>query len=345
MGRSRQSAAPATVFRTDPFRSARRRLTLLYLATITAIVTVLSSALYEFHARDVEGIERRRAGPEMEGQRPDDLRSGLGEYLEHLGRSIIVADIITIVAGGALSYLLAARTLRPITQAVEAEQNFFANAAHDLRTPLAVMRSEAEVALREGSLNAEEARLLIASSLEEIRRMSAMVEQMLDLARSGASRQPRRASRQPVDLSALAATTAARMARRAEERGIRLATEISKPLLIHGDTPSLERAVYNVLENAIVYTPRGGCITVRTRREAAEAVLDVADTGIGIAPEDLPHITEPFFRGDRARGGNQGGAGLGLTIVKTTMDEHRGSFHAESRSGEGTTISLHFPAL
>ncbi len=244
-----------------------------------------------------------------------------------------------------LSYLLAARTLQPIKEAVESEQRFFADAAHDLRTPLAVMRSEAEVALRSGSLDAEEARVVIASSLEEISRMSAMVEQMLELAKSGASAQRAASAAQVVDLSELAGSTGVRMALRASDRGIRLETEATGPVLIRGNAPALERAVYNVLENALAYTPRGGCVTVAARREGGEALLSVTDTGMGIPPEDLPHITEPFFRGDKARGAHSGGAGLGLTIVKTTMDEHGGSFHAESRPGSGTTIVLRFPAL
>jgi len=346
MARSKRFAAPAIGSRTDPFRTARRKLTLLYLATIAAVVAVLSSALYEFHAHDVEGIERRRAGAEVEGQRPiDDARSGLGEYLEHLGRSIIVADAITIVAGGLLSFLLAARTLQPIKEAVEAEQRFFANAAHDLRTPLAVMQSEAEVALRAGSLDPGEARTVIQSSLEELRRMSSMVEQILDLAKSRSTRRTGPGSRRPLDISALAAATANRLARRVEERGIQMTSDAPAPVVIAGDAPALERALYNILENAIAYTPRGGCVTVRARREGSDAVLEVADTGIGIPPDDLPHITEPFFRGDKARSNNEGGAGLGLTIAKAVVDEHRGSLHAESAPGRGTTISLRFPAL
>ena len=345
MGRSKRSAAPAIASRTEPFQAARRKLTLLYLATLAAILAVLSSALYELHARDVEGIERRRTVHEIEGQKPaEEARPGLAEYLEHLGRSIVIADIITLIIGGGLSYLLAARTLQPIKEAMEGEQRFFANAAHDLRTPLAVMRSEAEVALR-GSHNPDEARAVIESSLEEIRRMSSMVEQMLDLARSGSTQPSRSGSLQPLDLAALASGTTARMARRARELGIRLLTEAAAPLMIAGDRPALERAVYNILENAIAYTPAGGCVTVRAKRDGVDAVLEVVDTGIGIPPEDLPHITEPFFRGDRARGVHAGGAGLGLTIVKTTADEHRGAFQASSRPGGGTTISLRFPAL
>ena len=328
--------------RTDRFRSARRTLTLLYLATIAAIVVVLSAALYEFHARDVKAIERRQT----EGRGAlEESRARLAEYLEHLGRSIITADLITIAAGGVLSYLLAARTLQPIKEAVETEQRFFADAAHDLRTPLAVMRSEAEVALRSRTLDAEEARLVITSSLEEINRMSVMVEQMLELAKGGASAGKPASVRQTVDLAALAGSASARMARRAAELGIRLVTEAAGPVLVRGNATALERALYNVLENALAYTPRGGCVTVAARRDGNEVLLSVADTGMGIPSEDLPHITEPFFRGDRARGVHSGGAGLGLTMVKTTVDEHGGSFHAESRAGSGTAISLRFPAL
>jgi len=332
--------------RADPFRSARRRLTLLYLATIAAIVTVLSAALYEFHAQDVRGLERREERRESADQGlAEESRARFAEYLEHLGKSIVIADLITVAAGGILSYLLAARTLQPIKEAVEAEQRFFANAAHDLRTPLAVMRSEAEVALRSGSLDDQEARQLVSSSLEEIRRMSAMVEQMLDLAKSGAPVRAAGAPDQVMDLAKLAGEAGAKMTQRAEELGIRLATEATGSVNILGSMTALERAVYNILENALSYTPRGGCVTVTVRREGSEAVLAVADTGIGIPPEDLPHIAEPFFRGDKARGVHSGGAGLGLTIVKTTIEEHRGSFRAESRAGGGTVITLRFPAL
>jgi len=346
MHRSKRFAAPATGSRSDPFRTARLKLTLLYLATIALVVSVLSWALYEFHAHDVEGLERRRSADEMEGERlAEDARAGLEEYLEHLGRSIIVADAITIAAGGVLGYLLAARTLRPIKEAVEAEQRFFANAAHDLRTPLAVMQSEAEVALRSRELDPKEARSVIQSSLEELRRMSGMVEQILDLAKTRSPRASGTRSLPRLDLGALAAETLQRLARRAEERGIRMTHDASGPVLIAGDAPALERALYNVIENAIAYTPRGGCVTVRVRRDGGDAVLDVADTGIGIAPEDLPHITEPFFRGDKARSVHSGGAGLGLTIAKTVVDEHRGSLHVTNVPGSGATVSLTFPAL
>lgn len=334
--------------RADPFRSARWRLTLVYIAILTAIVALLSAALYEFHTHDVSGIEAQRIRPPVEAFRRaqgvpivEDSPS-LGEYLESLGRSIILADIVTIVAGGLLSALLAGRTLKPIRRAVDAEKSFYANAAHDLRTPLAVMRSEAEVALRSEHISEDDARTLIASSLEELGHMSAMVEQMLDLARSG---RPRRGGAlRRLDLSVVACDAVKRMTRQAGERGVRLSVETAGEAVVRGDALSLQRALGNVIENALSYTPRGGTVTVRVARTGAHVDLVVEDTGIGIAEEDLPRITEPFFRGEGARSVNATGAGLGLTIVNSTMDDHGGSLRAASRAGAGTLITLRFPA-
>ncbi len=226
-------------------------------------------------------------------------RTDVAEYLERLGRNILLADLITLLVGGALSALLAGRTLRPIRAAVETEKQFYANAAHDLRTPLAVMRSEAEVALRAHSLGEAEARRLVKSSLEEIDHMSVMVEQMLDLAR-GAAKRP--AELAPLDLAALVRGTAGKTASRAARAGVRLSISADSPARIRGEAHSLQRAIDNLLENALAYTPAGGTVDVAVEKAHGHVVLRVDDSGIGIPDADLPHITEPFFRGDRARG-------------------------------------------
>jgi two-component system, OmpR family, sensor histidine kinase CiaH len=344
MDLSKLFAAWGTGSKADPFRTARFRLTLLYMGIIAAVVLVLSSALYEFHTHDVSGIERRRIVSAPEGEKQGERDPGLGEYLESLGRSMVFADLVTILVGGALSYVLAARTLRPIKRAVESEQRFYANAAHDLRTPLAVMRAEAEVLLRSPEPRLEDARRTLTSSLEEIGRMSKMVEQMLSLARGDNAHPGGRAPFRQIDLAALARNTAAKMALRADQRGVRLSAEAPVHLGIRGDPLAIERALYNVLENAIAYTPSGGSVKVRVQRHGGHVVVSVEDTGIGIPAEDLPHITEPFFRGDQARGTHAAGAGLGLTIAQATISDHRGTLQAASRPGQGTTISLRFPA-
>ena len=355
----------ATGSKADPFRSARWKLTAVYCAILAAIVAVLSAALYEFHSHDVDRLGRRGLRPPVEAERPGggglrfaeggpviergDGESGeptdAAEYLERLGRNILVADLITLVVGGALSAFLASRTLRPIRSAVEFEKQFYANAAHDLRTPLAVMRSEAEVALRAPTLTEQEARRIVKSSLEEIDHMSVMVEQMLDLARGAAERNGKAAARVAVDLAVMARGTVERTASRAQQQGVRLSAHAASAAFIMGDRHSLQRALGNLVENALAYTPSGGSVDVTVEKSHGHVVLRVQDTGIGIPDADLPHITEPFFRGDRARGGHPGGAGLGLTIVKGTVAAHGGSLHASCGDPVGTTITMRFPAL
>jgi len=345
MAGSRRFEARGTGSSAERFRSARLRLTVFYLAIIVVIVALLSSALYELHAHDVGKREGGREVPELRDGDPDLVEpASVAEYLESLGRSILVADAVTVLVGAGLSWLLATRTLRPLKEAVDAEQRFYAYAAHDLRTPLAVMRTEAEVALRSPTL-AGEARAVLESSLEEIDRVSTMVEQMLDLVRSRAAGGRRTAAREPVDLAETVRGVTAKLSRRAFSRGIALVTDAAREVRIQGDTLALERTIYNVLENSLAYTPAGGSITAKVWKDGGGAHVSVEDTGVGIDSRDLPHITEPFFRGDRARGAHAGGAGLGLTIVQSVVDEHRGELRVESAPGRGTTVTLRFPAV
>jgi signal transduction histidine kinase len=173
--------------------------------------------------------------------------------------------------------------------------------------------------------------------------MSTMVEQMLDLAR-GAAEPGGRPAGGPVDLAELGRAAVAKMAARAGERGVRVTVEAPERAVVTGEALAIGRALDNVVENAVAYTPAGGTVSVAVRRRGGHVEVAVSDTGIGIAAADLPHITEAFYRGDRARGVHPGGAGLGLTIAKATMDAHRGAFEAASRPGSGTTITLRFPA-
>lgn len=357
----RRFAARVTGSVTDPFRSARRRLTAIYTAILAAIIAVLSLTLYGFHSTDVDRLDREgRASverqkrivpadgeviapglPEGEG-RLSERSADLAEYLRRLGRSILLADLVTLALGAAASAFLASRTLKPIRAAMDAEKQFFVNAAHDLRTPLAVMRSEAEVALRSGSVSPRDARRLVRSSLEEINRMAAMVEQVLDLARG--DRQGPASSRALLDLAAEVRGMVEKAQARAAERGVRLTVDAPQAERVRADPLAIQRAVGNLLENSFAYTPAGGAIEVSVHHAHGHVEVRVDDTGIGISDEDLPHVTEPFFRGDRARGAHSGGAGLGLTIVKSIMDAHGGVLRAARRPSAGTSMTLRFPA-
>jgi signal transduction histidine kinase len=347
MKSSRRFAAWATASRADPFSRARIKLTALYIAIIAVVVLVLSSSFYAIHdlrVRDL-GIRESEAGESEAGTRTASRL--IDEYLEILQRSIVAADLVTIAIAGALSYLLAGRTLRPIRDLLRSQRQFYANAAHDLRTPLAVMKTETEVALRDPKRIPGEPRRVLESSLEEIDRMSAMVEEMLLLSVLGpregegfGETPPRRGEG---DLCDLAATALERMRPRAEAKGVALVSSMGEPALLRLDSRAVERALANVLENAVKYTPEGGTVSVALSPSRSHVDLVVADTGIGIPSADLPRIAEPFYRADAARAADGGGAGLGLAIVKKILAEHGGSLEISSLEGQGTRVRLRFP--
>jgi two-component system phosphate regulon sensor histidine kinase PhoR len=134
------------------------------------------------------------------------------------------------------------------------------------------------------------------------------------------------------------------MVTQAEAAGLTLQTEIPEtPLPVLGDRLALEQAISNLLDNALKYTPEGGNIWLRVRREAGYAIAEVEDTGIGIEPKDRERIFERFYRVDKARSREVGGTGLGLSIVKHVMLSHGGSVQVESEPGRGSVFRIHLP--
>ena len=145
------------------------------------------------------------------------------------------------------------------------------------------------------------------------------------------------------DLAALVATTADQMSLLAEDKHITVTCDSSAPVLIEGDRARLKQVVVNLLDNAIKYTPNGGRIKLKIAQEEGSAVLDVADDGIGIPPEALPHVFKRFFRVDGSRSRDQGGAGLGLSIVKSICDAHGARVEVSSTPGQGSRFRIRQP--
>lgn len=220
------------------------------------------------------------------------------------------------------------------------QQRFLADASHELRTPLTVLRGEIEVALRR-ERPAKEYREVLESSREEIERLARLTENLLSLARSDAGEGL--VTREPVDLAALCERVRESMNAAAEEKRIQLAVEASEALFVNGDADTLERVCLNLVENAIRYSPAGESVTLRAAHQNGEAVLSVIDTGPGIGAEHLPHLFERFYRVDKARSRDHGGAGLGLAIVEALVKAHGGSVAVSSVVGRGTTFTVRLP--
>ncbi len=215
--------------------------------------------------------------------------------------------------------------------------SFSAELAHQLRTPINVLRGEAEVALSRPR-TPEEYRAVLESSLEEYGRLSRVIERLLFLARADRSAVPIDRSRfeaRPVidDIVEFHRPLA-------EERDVRVMCRGN--VCLDADSLLFRQAFANVLDNALRFTPSRGTITVGLEGSAAGPAIAVTDTGPGIEPEHLPRICDPFYRGDHGEPG--GHAGLGLAVVKSVMDLHGGRVTVESKRGRGTTVTLQFLA-
>jgi len=212
--------------------------------------------------------------------------------------------------------------------------------AHELRTPLAALRGEAEIALLHGR-SAEELRRVLGSQLEEIDRLTRLIGQILTVtkAESGLLK----LARQPVDMRSLLQELAETLAVLASAKDISLTLECEQPLVPKGDEQWLKHALLNVIDNAIKYTPQGGSVTVRGYEDGNDVVIDVWDTGIGIPAESLPHVFERFYRAESSRAKDVEGVGLGLNLTKWIVDHHGGTIHVTSQPGAGTQVQLRLP--
>ena len=226
-------------------------------------------------------------------------------------------------------------------------RRFTADASHELRTPLTAIRLEAEIALkRRGAASsqqsAEERDQLLGNILEECERLTRLTDQLLALAREDAGAAGR--ANDPLELAELVRGVVETMRPLAEARGLKLAVAPDGPLPVRGDGARLRQVFYNLLDNAIKYTPVGGEIGVRFELRAGEAVVAVRDAGVGVAPEHLPHVFERFYRVDKDRNRAEGGAGLGLSIVESILMAHGGRVEMASTPGQGTTVTVTLPA-
>ena len=231
-------------------------------------------------------------------------------------------------------------TFDRLQAAFEQQVRFTTDASHELRTPLSVVTSQAELALRRERPPAEY-RDALQAILEAARRMRAVVEDLLTLARADAGQLSLR--QDPLDLAALARDTAGLMAGEAGRMGIAIELDLAAASL-HGDRSRLQELVTNLLANAIRYNREGGRVTLRLCTRGGVALLDVIDTGIGIPPEEQALVFERFYRVDKARSREAGGSGLGLAISRSIAEAHGGRILLESEPGAGTTFRVELPA-
>ncbi len=227
-----------------------------------------------------------------------------------------------------------------LDEAFQHNRRFMADASHELRTPLTIIRGELEAAVQHPGL-ASYLRDAIGNVLEEVERLANIVESLFALAKLEAGEAKARWAR--FDLAKLAISTAEQMCLLAEDKGISISCDAPDPIPVEGDSGRLKQVVVNLLDNAIKYTPQGGKVSLRVGESIGRAVLEVTDNGIGIPAKEQAHLFERFFRVDKARSRDMGGAGLGLAIVKSICTAHGGKVEVQSAEGRGSRFKVELP--
>jgi signal transduction histidine kinase len=254
--------------------------------------------------------------------------------------TLIVGGLALLAAAGA-GFWLAGRTLQPIAAALERQRSFTADASHELRTPLAVLLGNAEYLARHQQETIGAHADVVEDMLAESRRLSELVAGLLTLARADEGRLELR--REEVDLGSVAADAARSLRPLAEAKGLELTASAAGEVRVQADRDRIYQLALILIDNAVRYTAHGS-VHVTVSAWDGEALLRVADSGQGIAPEHLPHLFERFYRPDESRG-SDGGAGLGLAIADWIVRAHEGRIDVESTPDAGSVFTVHLPLI
>jgi signal transduction histidine kinase len=258
---------------------------------------------------------------------------------EHISLHNLSRRLPLVATGDKLEHLTRALNgmIARLDESFQQASRFTADASHELRTPLTIMRGELESILQQRHLP-EDLREGIAAVLEETERLTHITEGLLAIARLEAGEA--KIAQCTFDLGALAGATAEQMHLLADEKSIALKVRADAGVFVVGDPARIKQVVVNLLDNAIKYTPAQGEVDLRVHAVGDHAVLEVADTGIGIDEGHLPHIFERFYRAGKMRSRALGGTGLGLAIVRSICVAHHGEVKVESTINKGSRFRV-----
>ena len=266
----------------------------------------------------------------------------LDEYMHSLHLLLLFGVPLVMLLIGGASWWLSGLAMQPIYQSYQQIQQFTADAAHELRTPLAVARVAVETAL-DPAASESETQSNLEITQRQVHHLTRLAEDLLWLSRLAAKQLP--IDRQSCCLNDLVSDLEEELAPLSVAAKIDLQVEIlvSTPIYVMGDIDRLYRAISNLITNAIQYTPAPGVVTIRLESLDNMAIVTIQDTGIGIAPTDLPHIFDRFYRVQEDRARATGGTGLGLAIVQAIVHAHQGSIRVSSEPNRGSVFTVRLP--
>ncbi len=333
---------------TDKYRFNPYVRSTVHIVLLQILLTILTIAVFGWGLQYVQSLTVGTIGSHIQQATQGDLTASqtLPESIAH-ARSVTLGFVFAglILLTTVFGYLAARFALRPTRNSLEFQKRFIGNVAHEIRTPLAVIKTSTEVALMDPTLKPDLKKTL-DETIKELDRISETINNLLSF---DTLIRPGKVKSEPVNLSEVLATVIERHTALAETRGITLTSQVSPGMhTVFGDAVALDQVRTNLVKNALNYTPlnKGGSVTVSLDSDyRGRVVISVSDTGIGISEKDLFHIFEPFYRADtsRTRGVGTGTSGLGLAIVSEIVRLHRGTIVVRSALGRGTTFELTFP--
>lgn len=322
-------------------RSAVARLTLFYLAILATICLCFSIVVYNLSSHE---FDRSGSAPQVLRQLDElfmtdyqQMQANIAEQSRvRLKQHLLLWNIAILGLGAFGSYLFARRTLQPVDDAMERQGRFISDASHELRTPLTAIQAETEVGLRDPKLTLRDAKLLLASNLEEAQRLSALTSGLLELSTSERGK----LALEPVGLAEVVRRAMSAVEPARAEKHIEIANSLVDEV-VRGNAARLEELFIILLDNAIKYSSEGARVIVAAKRQGKYLSVTVRDTGMGIKAGDLPHIFDRFYRADTSRTKQHiEGHGLGLSIAKQIVDAHEGTISVVSEPGKGTTFGI-----
>lgn len=315
------------------FQKARIKLTLYYMGIMAVILLLFSSVLiFTIELKIRHGFQGRIVITETE----DNPAKNMSDDIEML---IYATDGILIVIIGFSSYFLAGKTLKPIRETLDMQKRFSADASHDLRTPLAVITTDSEVTLKNKVASVNELRDTISNNLEESKKMTKLVNDLVLISRG--DNQAMTYSFSEINVHKFMSSIVQKIKPQAESKGLQIHFCEYKEVLFIIDENNFERAVLNVLQNAVKYT-MAGSVTVDIKTDTEKIYIVIKDTGVGIDQKDLPYVFDRFYKAEYSRG-DSSSSGLGLSIAKLITEEHKGSIDIESVINRGTTVTIIMP--
>lgn len=319
----------------DAFLKARIRLTLIYTAVAGFILGIFSFMLYRsLVAQLYDSIQDKIFDPHLR-------RMFLDRAQDIIQSRIIFDDTILLFCVLVFGFIITKWTLKPIKESMDKQKRFIADASHELRTPIAILKTQVEVAMRKKQISNVESQEILREVLSEVNVPASLANNLLNISKQTSEISKREFRR--ISINKILSDSILKMSVIAEEKKIVLINNILKDeVYINGDPVMLTQLFFNILNNAISYTQAGGMVTISSTIKHNSILINIVDTGKGIAPEKIPFIFEPFYR-SLDSDTNQDGAGLGLTIAKSIVDVHGGEISIKSEINKGVNVEIILP--